>query len=165
MSETISLPIPIPNLTRLHTLNEIDTIVADLNTFLEDHPSLIVLGNFEDSKILLENAHNLCIEDGAHPKQRVLWINDIDKMAALKDKLEKGLKESFPEREIDINNIRAFSVVPQTQKIAYLIYIDPSLSPNPKDKRKKLSTFQMARAFKAAIKEISTTPDPTHSKS
>ena len=37
-------------------------------------------------------------------------------------------------------------------KVTYVIFIDPSKSPDPKDKRKKISVFQMQRAFNAAIK-------------
>ncbi|MEL6943880.1 MAG: hypothetical protein AAFO82_14560, partial [Bacteroidota bacterium] len=111
----------------------------------------------ENAKVLLENANQLCLQDGAHPNQRVLWINKIEQMAALQSQLVDALKVSFPDKEVDINNIRAFSVVPKTKQIAYIIYIDPSLSPDPKDKRKKLSTFQMERAFKAAIKAM---PNP-----
>ncbi|MEM8527846.1 MAG: hypothetical protein AAGG68_24605 [Bacteroidota bacterium] len=157
MSEKISLPMPMPNLTRLHTFNGLDTIIADLDAFLQEHISLIILGTFENAKILLENANQLCLQDGAHPNQRVLWINKIEQMAALQSQLEEALAKDFPEKEVDINNIRAISVVPKTKEIAYIIYIDPSLSPDPKDKRKKLSTFQMERAFKAAIKAI---PNP-----
>jgi len=157
MSDKISLPMPLPNLTRLHTFSGLDTIVADLDAFLQEHISLIVLGTFENGKVLMENANQLCLQDGAHPKQRILWIKKIEEMAVLKPQLDKALKTSFPNKEIDMNNIRAISVVPKTKQIAYIIYIDPSESPDPRDKRKKLSTFQMERAFKAAIKAM---PNP-----
>ena len=115
------------------------------------------MGAFEYSKVLLENANQLCLQDGAHPKQRVLWVNKIEEIATLKPLLDDALKTSFPNKAVDLNNIRAISVVPKTKQIAYIIYIDPSLSPDPKDKRKKQSTFQMERAFKAAIKAM---PNP-----
>ncbi|MEM9884285.1 MAG: hypothetical protein AAF849_00210 [Bacteroidota bacterium] len=159
MPTSISLPLPIPNLTRVHCLNGLDTIIEDLNTFLDAHITLVILGTFENSKMLLENANQLCLQPGAHPDQRVLWINDIDHLAALRPKFEKAIKNSFPNKEVDLNNIRAASVLPKSKDIAYVIYIDPSLSPDPKDKRKKLSSFQMMRAFNAAIKALPDTDE------
>ncbi|MEM0994475.1 MAG: hypothetical protein AAF847_20375 [Bacteroidota bacterium] len=165
MPDSTSLPIPIPELTRVHCLNGLDTIIADLNNFLDEHITLVILGTFENSKMLLENANQLCLQPGAHPKQSILWINDIDHLAALRPKFEKAIQDSFPDKEVDLNNIRAASVLPKSKQIAYVIYIDPTKSPDPRDKRKKLSTFQMARAFNAAIKALPNPENENESKS
>lgn len=150
-----TFPMPIPTLTRIHTLNGMDTAIEDFDAFLEEHIALIILGTFENSNILLQGANKLCTQDTAHPKQRVLWINKLEELFTLKTKIEAALKERFPEKEIAFENVRAVSMMP---KMVYVIYVDPSLSPDPKDKRKKISVFQMQRAFNAAIKALPPTP-------
>lgn len=157
MPRTVFFPIPIPQLTCLHRLDDTDEVLADFTHFIENHLTLLILGNFEGANLLFENAHQLCVQPGAHPKQRILWVDDISQLAVIRPKIEEMLIASFPDRTIDFNNLRALSIEPKTQKITYLIYINPELSDNLKDKRKKLSTFQMQRAFNAAIKAI---PNP-----
>ncbi len=150
-----TFPIPIPSLTRVHTLNGMETAIEDFDAFLEEHITLLLLGRFEDSTILLEGANKLCTQETAHPKQRILWVNKLEELFTLKTKIEDALKEGFPEKEITFENVRAIAMMP---KVAYVIYVDPSLSPDPKDKRKKISIFQMQRAFNAAIKALPPTP-------
>lgn len=161
MPQAIFFPIPIPHLTCLHQLDDTDEVLIDFLQFIDKHITLLILGNFEGSNLLFENAHQLCVQDGAHPSQRILWINDISQLATIRPKIEEILSSSFPERTIDFNNLRALSIVPETQEVTYLMYINPELSDNPKDKRKKLSTFQMQRAFNAAIKAIPNADQPT----
>ncbi len=160
-----SFPLILPELTRLHQLNSAENVLEELKIFLRQYISLIVLGGFENSTLLLNNGNKLCIEATAHPKQRILWLKSFEEIFVVRPFLERLLKESFPEKEIDMDNVRAISFEPTTQKPAYIIYIDPSLSPDPKDKRRRISTFQMQLAFNAAIaKTISSdsTDNPNH---
>lgn len=160
-----SFPLILPDLTRLHQLNGAENALEELKTFIKQYISLVILGGFENSTLLLSNANKLCIEATAHPKQRILWLKSFEEMFAVRPFLEQTLKESFPDKEIDMDNIRAISFEPTTQKPTYIIYIDPSLSPDPKDKRKRISTFQMQLAFNAAIAKTSSndsTDNPNH---
>ncbi|MEM1325541.1 MAG: hypothetical protein AAGI23_06280 [Bacteroidota bacterium] len=152
------LPMPMPTLTRLHCLAEDEEkVVETFELFIDEYITLLILGNFEKADLLLKNANQLCLQDGAHPKQRVLWIKDVSHIAELRPKLEAFIEKKFPERTIDFNNIRALSMSPKTESVSYLIFVDPTATDEPRDKRKKLSTFQMARAFNAAIKDM---PNP-----
>lgn len=156
-----SFPIPIPNFTRLHTLDEAESPVEDFTTFLSQFISLVILTDSPEDQlpILLENANKMCIDETAHPQQRVLWIPKSELRAALQPVLEAVIKAGFPDKLVTFDNVVALSLAPSSGKAAYLIYKDPSLSPDPLDKRKKLSTFQMQRAFNAAILQTSKTPE------
>lgn len=143
--------LPFPTLTRVHSPDGSGDLTQELETFLKEHITLVIFGQFNKSEALLKVANKLCTEDGAHEKQRTLWIRDIKQLSAINPRLEEFLKRDFPDKEIDFNNVRAVSVIPESIKLAYVIYIDPSLSPDPKDKFKKLSAFQMLRAFNKAI--------------
>ena len=73
-----SLPMPMPTLTRLHCLAEDeDKVVECFDEFVNEHITLLIIGNFERADLLLKTANQLCLQDGAHPKQRVLWIRDV----------------------------------------------------------------------------------------
>ncbi len=147
-----AFPLIKPELTRVHQLNSLETALEEFEQFLKQYVSLIVLGDFENDDLLIGNAHKLCVQQGAHPKQRILWIRSMAQLTALHPKLEAYLKASFPNKEIHLDNIRAIAFEPRTKKAAYLIFVDPSLSDDPADKRKGISTFQMQKAFNAAIK-------------
>ncbi|NJK84086.1 MAG: hypothetical protein HC912_10090 [Saprospiraceae bacterium] len=150
-----SFPLIFPELTRLHVLNGTENALEELQIFIKQYISLIVLGAFENSTLLLNNANKLCIEATAHPKQRILWIKGLEEIVTVRPFLEQQLKTAFPEKEINMDNIRAIAFAPTTQQPTYLIYIDPSLSNDPKDKRRRISTFQMQLAFNAAIAKTS----------
>jgi hypothetical protein len=156
-----SFPLPIPSLTRVHSLDTLDTAAEDLTTFMSQFISVIILTDFSDEPMpdLLVNANKICTDDTAHPLQRVLWIPKEDLQGTLKSTLEAIIKAGFPDKAFTFDNISALSLAPASGKAAYLIYKDPSLSPDPLDKRKKLSTFQIQRAFNNAILQMPKTTE------
>mgnify|MGYP007037737831 CR=1 FL=1 len=157
MADTKSFPLHFPELTRVNNLDGADTAVEDLKIYISQYLPLIILGTFPNAKDLLTNANMLCTQAGAPPTQRVLWIKDVAIRAAIQPVIDAAIAAGFPDKEYSHDNIRALSMA--SGKAAYLIFVDPALSPEPKDKRKSLSTFQMQRAFNAAIALIpATTP-------
>ncbi len=154
-----SFPLHFPTLTRVNNLDGAATAVGDLKTYINQYLPLIILGDFPDPETMLTNADLLCTQAGALPTQRVLWLKDEAILAAVQPQLDAAIKSGFPSKVYSYDNIRALSIEPASGKAAYLIFKDPSLSPDPKDKRKILSTFQMQRAFNAAILLIPDTRD------
>ncbi|MFM9949478.1 MAG: hypothetical protein ACKV1O_16190 [Saprospiraceae bacterium] len=154
-----SFPLHFPTLTRVNNLDGAATAVEDLKTYINQYLPVIILGDFPDSETMLTNADLLCTQAGALPTQRILWLKDEAILAAVMPQLDAAIKSGFPNKVYSYDNIRALSIEPASVKAAYLIFKDPSLSPDPKDIRKKLSTFQMQRAFNAAIALIPDTRD------
>lgn len=152
-----SFPIPIPSLTRVHLLDELESPAEDLNSFLSQFISLIILTDFAEDPpppVLLKTANKLCTQMTAHPLQRVLWIPKAEMQALLKPTLEAAINAGFPDKSVNFDNVAAICVPPGSGKAAYLIY------KNPFDKRKKLSTLEMQIAFNEAILQMSKTPEP-----
>lgn len=156
MSIPKSFPMPIPSLTRVHILDEVEAPADDLTTFMSQFISLIVLTDFPDDPqpLLLKTANKLCTQPTAHPLQRVLWIPKAEMQAALKPTLEAAIAAGFPDKEVNFDNVAAISLAPASGKAAYVIYKVPF------DKRKKLSTIEMQIAFNEAIMQMSKTPEP-----
>ena len=149
-----SFPLHFPTLTRVNNLDGAATAVEDLETYISQYLPLVILGHFPAAQDMLTNANQLCTQPGALPTQRVLWLTDVDILSAVKPQLDAAIKSGFPNKVYNYENIRALSIEPTSGKAAYLIFVDPTLSPDPTDKRKALSTFQMQRAFNAAISLI-----------
>lgn len=157
MTDSKSFPIPIATLTRVHSLDISDQPVEDLSIFINQYVSLIILSDFPadpSPPLLLENANSLCTQEGALPQQRVLWVPGTAQQEALKADLAAAIEAGFPGKEFNFDNIVALSLAQGSKQAAYLIFKDPALSPDPSDARKKLSTFQMQRAFNAAILQM-----------
>lgn len=155
-----SFPIPIPELTRVNTLDKVETAVEDLAVFLKQFIALVILDDFSGKPfppILLKTANKLCTQEGALPLQRVLWISSPDMAAAVKPALEAVIQLGFPNKPFDYENIAALAVEPDSGRAVYLIFKDPSLSPDPEDSDKKLSTLEMQIAFNTAILQLSKT--------
>ncbi len=150
-----SFPIPIPDLTRVHELDEAESPAEDLTSFLSQFISLIILTDFppDPPPVLLKTANKLCTQLAAHPLQRVLWIPNSEMQEVLKPMLEAAINAGFPDKSVNFDNVAAICVPPGSGKAAYLIY------KNPFDKRKKLSTFEMQIAFNEAILQMSKTPE------
>ncbi len=157
MPVSMSFPIPFPNLTRVNELEGAATAVEDLNTYISQHLPLIILGDFQDTDNLIDNANRLCTQPGALPTQRVLWLRDETTLRAVLPQLDAAIKLGFPGKAYQLDNIRALSIDPKSGRAAYLIFKNPQLSPDPNDSKKSLSTFQMQRAFNAAIAQVTST--------
>lgn len=154
-----SFPLHFPTLTRVNNLDGAATAAEDLKIYINQYLPIVILGDFPDSETMMTNADLLCTQPGALPTQRILWLNDEAILAAVMPLLDAAIKSGFPNKVYSYDNIRALSIEPSSMKAAYLIFKDPSLSPDPKDIRKTLSTFQMQRAFNAAIALIPDTRD------
>jgi len=154
-----SFPLHFPNLTRVNNLESAATAAEDLKIYVNQYLPLIILGDFLNPETMLSIADRLCTQPGALPTQRTLWLKDEDILAAVMPQLDEAIKSGFPNKIYSYDNIRALSIVPASFKAAYLIFKDPSLSPDPGDIRKSLSLFQMQRAFSAAISLIPDTRD------
>lgn len=155
-----TFPMPIPTLTRVHTLNELegDNVITDFDAFLEAHVSLVILGKFEEEAVILSDANKICTQNTTHHKLRVLWLDKVEQLVALKPKIQAALDAAYPEKAITFENVRAVTMTPT---INYVIFVNPALSPDPKDKRKRISFFQMQRAFNAATKALTPPPSTT----
>ncbi len=154
----ISLPMPMPTLTRLHSLSsEEEAIVERFDEFIEEYVALVVLGEFERAELILQNANQLCLQDGAHPKQRVLWVKEAEQVAALRPKIEALIQKKYPDHTIDFDNIRAVTVAPNAEKVSYIMYANPRIANDPEGRPKRLSILWMAIAFNQAILDI---PNP-----
>lgn len=158
-----SFPLIKPELTRVHQLTSLENAVTEFEQFLKQHVSLVILGKFENSDLLIKNAHKLCTQQGAHPKQRILWIQTPEQIAALRSTIEALIEALIEEDESEqttgLDNLRAIAFEPTTKKAAYFIYVDPKITGNPKDRRKRMSTFQMQKAFNAAIQIMPATEE------
>ncbi|MDZ4679235.1 MAG: hypothetical protein SH848_11340 [Saprospiraceae bacterium] len=154
-----SFPLHFPTLTRVNNLDGAATAAQDLKIYINQYLPLVILGDFPNAETMLTNADLLCTQAGALPTQRILWLKDEAILAAVMPQLDEAIKFGFPNKAYRYDNIRALSIEPASMKVAYLIFKDPTLSPDPKDIRKSLSTFQMQRAFNAAIELIPDTRD------
>ncbi len=147
-------PIPIPELTRVNTLDKVETAPEDLAVFLKQFIALVILDDFAGKPsppVLLKIANKLCTQIGALPQQQVLWIPDPDMVAAVKPALEAVIQAGFPNKTFAYENIAALAVEPVSGRAVYLIFKDPSLSPDPEDSGKNLSALEMQIAFNTAI--------------
>ncbi len=154
-----SFPLHFPNLTRVNALDGSATAVEDFKNYLTQYLPIVILGDVEDAQDLMTNADLLCTQAGALPTQRILWVKDEATIEALKAEVQSAIESGFPTKQYSYENIHALSIEPASGKAAYLIYKDPSKSPDPKDSKKGLNTFQLQRAFNAAISLIPDTRD------
>lgn len=152
---SLLLPIPNPELPRVHSVTNTEQTLTDFKTFIEECVGLVILGDFENSDTLIDSANFLCTQETAPENQRVLWLKTEEEIEQVREVLTAKLKEFRPEEDIPLENVRAVSITPKIGKIAFVIYADPTKAINRRDRRKRMSVFNMQRAF---IKAIRMTP-------
>ncbi len=105
--------------------------------FKEDHITLVVLkrevSTFDS---FLKSANLSCTQTGATGKERVLLIEEADLLTELKavkvpaegettldlpDVLTAVYKTKYPDKTLSFDDVLAFSIFPETGKIAYVV--------------------------------------------
>jgi len=120
-------------------LSSLDTAVAELNTFLSTHISLIIIGgDFEKSTLHIESANILCLQ--GPPSQAVLWIKEKEMIEKVSSIL-KGQLARFS--SIDFDKVLAMAFKKDTDNVVYII------EKNPSSRMRRMAKAEMFNAFAA----------------
>ncbi|MEL6674612.1 MAG: hypothetical protein AAFR61_20545 [Bacteroidota bacterium] len=136
-----SLPLHRTDWTRVHKLNGPDSAVADISQFWKRTASLVILGDFVHSPVLVKSANRLCLNGPEF--QRVLWVKDESLMNAIVPGCQALIEAFQPGMTLD--KVQAFSVNPQDGSAVFLIEKQPA---NPNE---RISTPRMLKAFNAVL--------------
>ena len=132
-----------PTKVRVFKLSEPENALTELRNFLAGHISLLILGEFNKSSLHIESANKLCL-DGPDV-QAVLWIKDAALLEVVKPYLKAQLS-AFSQMEYD--KVLSMSFRKNSEEVVYLI------EKNPSSNLKRMSKFQMFKAFAEAAKVI-----------
>lgn len=132
-----------PTKVRVFKLASPESGLQDLKNFLAGHISLIILGEFERSRLHITSANRLCLD--GHDAQAVLWIKDAVLLDIVKPYLSAQVSNFS---EIEYEKVLALSFKMNSADVAFLI------EKNPDNIRKRMSKLQMFKAFAAATEVV-----------
>ena len=127
---------------RTWKLDEPSKCVAEYQEMIKEYILLVVTNTFkedEDKELLIKRVNDLCIQRGAHSRQRVLLIDQEDVVEQLKPGLNAAIALTSPEDSIE--TVRAFTVSPGSGAVVGLV-------------KDKLSRIDVELAFLDVIDEL-----------